>query len=93
MVKVYSSRTIQVNPPDAESIITHEQLWATLQRKIRHPEEFGNLLSASRIVKDEGGVVVRDIVLNLPGSKKQTYTEEITPYGNIWVSLSTQSRE
>ena len=65
----------------------HTRLWAVLQYKVHHPEEFGNLPSKAEIISDKDDVMIRNIVLNLPGSKTKTYQEEITSYGNSWVSL------
>lgn len=51
-----------INPAGATPQLTAAQVWAGLQRKVRHAEEFVSVITACRVVdettRDDGGAVV-----------------------------------
>ncbi|RSL81046.1 hypothetical protein CEP52_017278 [Fusarium oligoseptatum] len=61
MVRVYGAGTIPVNGPEAPFVLTRDQLWQALQRKIRYPSEFVPVLSGCKVHRDENGIVDREI--------------------------------
>ena len=86
MVKIYAARTLPVNPPDAEFVLSLDTLWAGLQRKIRRATEFVPVMRECTVVSDENDVVVRDCVLEHQDGKLRNMREEVTSYGKQWVS-------
>lgn len=63
----YIAFTAPINPPGA-STLSREQIWAGLQRKVRHAEEFvGGAIKSTEVIsesKDEHGreVVTREVI-------------------------------
>lgn len=90
MVKVYSARTLSVNPPGAEFLLKRDLLWKALQRKIRYPTEFVPAMQRCNMISDENGVVVRDCVLATPDGALRNMREEVTSYGDQWVGATRQ---
>ncbi|KAK1753712.1 DUF1857-domain-containing protein [Echria macrotheca] len=64
--------TAPINRP-GQSVLTIDQVWAGLQRKVRHAEEFVPLIIHCEVVKEEGGsseedtLVITRTVKFLPG--------------------------
>ncbi|KAF4548053.1 Hypothetical protein D9617_32g091730 [Elsinoe fawcettii] len=55
--------TAPINPPDAPVVLTKDQVWAGLQRKIRFAPEFVSAISTCDVVSDQGEAeVVREVV-------------------------------
>ncbi|KAK3841798.1 MAG: hypothetical protein J3R72DRAFT_491109 [Linnemannia gamsii] len=55
------SFTTPVNPPGAEPVLTRPQVWAGLQRKVRHADEFVPMIYTCEVVSEEANVVTRVI--------------------------------
>ncbi|KAF2155616.1 DUF1857-domain-containing protein [Myriangium duriaei CBS 260.36] len=57
--------TAPINPPSAPSTLTRPQIWAGLQRKIRHAEEFVTAISTCTVLSDTSdllnGTVEREV--------------------------------
>ncbi|KAG0288628.1 hypothetical protein BGZ98_004191, partial [Dissophora globulifera] len=51
--------TIPINPPGVEPVLTQSQVWAALQRKVRHPSEFVPVISSCQVVSEVDNVVTR----------------------------------
>ncbi|KAK0618873.1 hypothetical protein B0T14DRAFT_403396, partial [Immersiella caudata] len=47
--------TAPINPPGISPVLTPTQVWAGLQRKVRHAEEFVPLFSACEVLSEEPG--------------------------------------
>jgi len=45
--------TAPINPPSASPVLTPSQIWAGLQRKVRHAEEFVPLFSSCEVLSEE----------------------------------------
>jgi hypothetical protein len=88
MVRVYGAGTIPVNGPKDSSILTRDQLWNALQRKIRRPEEFVPILSGCTVHSDENNVVKREVELNFGKWGKRHMHEKVTSHGDLWVWLN-----
>lgn len=88
MVKIFSARTLPVNPPDAEFVLDRATLWKALQRKIRNATEFVPAMRQCTVVSDKDGLVLRDCVLEKPDGSLREMREEVTSHGEQWVSRS-----
>lgn len=83
---IYLAHTVPVNPPSAHPTLTHAQVFAGLNRKVRHAEEFLPGAIASTIVlsetKDEDGndVVEREIVFAEGGKRAK---ERVVAHGDL----------
>jgi len=68
MVAINLAYTAPVNRPSQTPVLTVPQLWAALQHKVRHAEQFVPVITSTRIVEervDEGKgepVVTREVV-------------------------------
>ncbi|KAG0046025.1 hypothetical protein BGZ83_008788 [Gryganskiella cystojenkinii] len=51
--------SVPINPPGSDQILNSSQVWAALQRKVRHPHEFVPAITSCKVVKDENNVVTR----------------------------------
>ncbi|CAI6038967.1 hypothetical protein V2G26_010836 [Clonostachys chloroleuca] len=85
MVRVYGAGTIPVNGPKDSSILTRDQLWKALQRKIRRPEEFVPILSGCTVHSDENNVVKREVELHFGKWGKRHMQETVTSHGELWI--------
>lgn len=86
MVKVFAARTLAVNPSTTTFILRRQQLWESLQSKIRNAPEFVPAMKSCRVVKDQDDIVVRDCQLQLPNGTMRNMREEVTSHGDQWVS-------
>ena len=85
MVRIYAARTLPVNPPDAPFVLTRQQLWKALQRKIRHADEFVPAIKECVVIKDSNDIVLRECLLETPSGETKTMTEEVTSHGEQFV--------
>ena len=83
---LHLAHTTPINPPSA-SALTRAQIWAGLQRKIRHAEEFVPVISSCTVLSDADGVVVRDVRFKLGQGAKEAARETVRTCGTSWVSL------
>lgn len=61
MVTLYFAATAPINPP-SEKALTQAQVWAGLQRKVRHANEFVPPITSCIVNKEEANVVHRTVV-------------------------------
>jgi hypothetical protein len=66
MVSFYIAYTAPINPTSASPILTRAQVWAGLQRKIRHAEEFVPAIIGCAVLSEKGDEVIREVELK-PG--------------------------
>lgn len=85
MVVIRAARTLPVNPAEAAPVITHDQLWHALQRKIRYATEFVPAIQHCKVVSDKGEEVVRDCVLVHASGERRYMRETVTSHGKQWV--------
>jgi hypothetical protein len=83
---LHIAHTTPINPPSAPAL-TRAQVWAGLERKIRHAEEFVPVISSCTVLSDEDGVVVRDVRFKLGQGAKEAARETVRTCGKSWVSL------
>ncbi|PNS14122.1 hypothetical protein CAC42_6635 [Sphaceloma murrayae] len=68
---IYLAYTAPINPAGAEPVLTKPQVWAGLQRKIRHAQEFVSAISTCDVITDDGEVeVVREVVFAADQTKR-----------------------
>lgn len=89
MVVLYISTTQPVNPPSTKTadILTHEELWAALVSKARHPEEFVSVIETSRIVKEDQNGLTRAVLFKGDLGKGGEVNEDIKYFGKWKVGL------
>jgi hypothetical protein len=87
MVKLYFAHTSPINPPNASPVLTHTQVWAGLQRKIRFAQEFVPIIESCTVLSDENGVVTREVTFKKGAAPKETAKEVVTGFGNAWVDF------
>lgn len=87
MTILYIAHTSPINP-SSSTPLTRAQLWAGLQRKIRHAQEFVPVIASCTVVSDADGVVVRDVKFKEGQGAKTGARETVHCFGESWVSLS-----
>lgn len=70
MVNLYIAYTAPINPPNATPVLTTEQCWAGLQRKIRNAPEFVGAITKCDVLEDKDGVVTREVVFGAQPDKR-----------------------
>jgi hypothetical protein len=87
MVKLYFAHTSPINPPSTTPVLTHAQVWAGLQRKIRFAQEFVPVIESCNVLSDENGVVTRDVKFKKGAMPHDELVREVVKsYGDAWVS-------
>lgn len=99
MVNIHIAYTAPINPPSSSPHLTRAQVWAALQRKIRHATEFVPQITACTVLAEEedveggGGkavVVTREVRIggSVEGKEgDQLVREVVKSYGDSWVGL------
>lgn len=60
----YVAFTAPLNPQDAEPVLSRDQVWAGLQRKVRHAEEFvGNAIASTDVLEEKTDELGREVVI------------------------------
>jgi hypothetical protein len=85
MLNLHIAHTSPINPPGASPTLTHTQIWAGLQRKIRHAEEFVPVIESCEVVSDEDGVVTRNVVFKKGQGPKDRAKEVVRGFKPSWV--------
>jgi hypothetical protein len=62
MVNLYIAYTQPVNPEGTTPVLTKDQVWAGLQRKVRNAPEFVPAIVSCEVLKEEGNIVTRQVV-------------------------------
>ena len=60
MAIIFTAYTASINPSGATPVLTAAQVWAGMQRKIRHAEEFVPPIVACKVMSEDGNEVVRE---------------------------------
>ena len=71
--------TAPVNPSGSSPTITRAQLWAGLERKVRHAQDFVPVFTDTKVLKEEGNVITRRAFIKdgaMPHVKER-YLEEV----------------
>ena len=61
MVSFHIAYTAPINLPSASPTLTREQVWAGLERKIRHAEEFVPAITGCTVLSENSDEVVREL--------------------------------
>jgi hypothetical protein len=59
-VTVYCAYTEQINPAGASPVLTRDQVWKGLQRKIRRAQDFVPPIEGCDVVEEKDNEVVRE---------------------------------
>jgi hypothetical protein len=85
---LHLAHTTPINPASSSSPpLTRTQIWAGLQRKIRHAEEFVPVIDSCTVLSDEAGVVVRDVRFKAGRGAKEKARETVKTCGMSWVRV------
>jgi len=60
MVTIHCAYTEKVNPAGATPVLSRDQIWKGLQRKIRRAQDFVPVIQACDVLEDKDNVVVRE---------------------------------
>lgn len=60
MVVVHCAYTEQINPSGASPVLTRDQIWKGLQRKIRRAQDFVPVITGCDVLEEKDNVVVRE---------------------------------
>lgn len=80
---VHVAFTAPVNPPSTTPLITRLQLWAGLERKVRHAQDFVPVFTDCQVLKEEsnhGNTVITRRAMIKDGAMehvKERYIEEV----------------
>lgn len=80
---IHVAYTAPVNPSGSTPLITHSQLWAGLERKVRHAEQFVPIFTDCKVLKEEtveGNKVITRRAFIKDGAMeqiKERYIEEV----------------
>lgn len=81
MVTVNCAYTEQINPAGVTPVLTRDQIWKGLQRKIRKAQDFVPVIEACDVIEEKGNEVVREAHFKeTQGFKKQTVREVCKSY-------------
>jgi len=76
---IHIAFTAPVNPSGVSPTITHAQLWAGLERKVRHAQLFVPVFTDCQVLKEEGNVITRRAIIKegMMDHVKEGYVEEV----------------
>ncbi|KAF9693657.1 hypothetical protein EKO04_008206 [Ascochyta lentis] len=93
MTILHLSHTTPINPPSTTPVLTLPQIWAGLQRKVRHAEEFVPVIASCTVLEErEDGTVVRDVVFKAGLGPKAKARETVREYYPSWVDFEQEDR-
>ncbi|KAF2773100.1 DUF1857-domain-containing protein [Teratosphaeria nubilosa] len=71
MVNVHWAYTEPINPPNASPVLTRDQIWRGLQRKVRRAQDFVPIIKACDVVEEKGNEVTRIAHFEQGGKKRE----------------------
>ncbi|PFH56240.1 hypothetical protein XA68_16843 [Ophiocordyceps unilateralis] len=77
---LHVAATAPINPPGATPVLSQEQVWEGLRRKVRHAEEFVPLIVSCAVVEEEEDKVVTRKVVFADAAEGKAVTEVCTEY-------------
>lgn len=72
MVAINLAYTAPINPAGATPVLSEDQIWAGLKRKVRHAQEFVPVIVACEVLSEEGNTVVRQATFKAEDNNKET---------------------
>ncbi|KZM20077.1 uncharacterized protein EKO05_0007507 [Ascochyta rabiei] len=91
MVTLHISHTAPLNPPSTTPALAIEQLWAGLQRKVRHAEEFVPVIASCTVLEErDDGTVVRDVVFKAGAGPRERAREVVREFWPSWVDFEQE---
>ncbi|KAH7126078.1 hypothetical protein EDB81DRAFT_698590 [Dactylonectria macrodidyma] len=81
MVTINLAYTSPINPPGASPVLTQDQVWEALKRKVRTPSDFVPVITTCEVISEEGpedGFKLVRRVTFVPGFKEDGDTAEET---------------
>ncbi len=61
MARINLAYTGPINPPVATPVLTEQQVWKGLERKVRFAQEFVPVIDSCHVIREEGVEVERDV--------------------------------
>ena len=61
MVTINVAYTAPINPAGATPVLTQDQVWRCLERKVEHAEEFVKVITTTEVLSKEGVTTVRRV--------------------------------
>lgn len=89
MVLLYLSYTSKINKEGDAPVLTIDQVWKGLQRKVRFAQEFVPIIESCTVIEEkEDGTVVRDVKFKEGAGPKPQARETVKEYYPSWVSIT-----
>jgi hypothetical protein len=86
---IHIAYTTLINPPAASPVLTLPQIWAGLQRKIRHADEFVPVIKSCKVLTEASdGAVTRQVKFDDKLGPPAFADEVVRSYWPYWVSIS-----
>jgi hypothetical protein len=60
MVIIYTAYTEQINPSGATPVLTRDQIWKGLQRKVRRAYDFVPVIDDCKVIEEKANQVIRE---------------------------------
>ena len=60
MVNIHTAYTEQINPEGASPVLTRDQIWKGLQRKIRRAQDFVPVIDDCKVIEEKDNEVIRE---------------------------------
>lgn len=88
MVTINVAYTQPINPPGATPVLTRAQVWAGMDRKARHADEFVPVFEDCTVIEEHDNVLVRETKLKpMEGRPGKTQRETCKLYKPVKVLL------
>ena len=79
MATINVAYTARINAPGISPVLTRAQIWAGLQRKVRHGNEFVPVIKKCEVLEDNGDEVTRQVTFHfkdgIPGREQEKVIE------------------
>ncbi|KAF2833683.1 DUF1857-domain-containing protein [Ophiobolus disseminans] len=87
MAIIHLAYTGLINPSGASPVLTRDQVWQGLQRKIRFAQEFVPIITSCTVLTDTPTEVTREVVFKEGAGPKPRATETVRSYWPSWVDF------
>lgn len=84
---LYLSYTSKINKEGDSPVLSIDQVWKGLQRKVRFAQEFVPIIESCTVLEEkEDGTVVRDVKFKEGAGPRSRAKETVKEYYPSWVS-------